>query len=85
MECGGNDAAFDVRETTKTTKFPGRIENHEGHEVHEGFLGGVDNLEGRIDVCGLGKFRHEASYVGMVFTHEILLVINLKFIFIITV
>jgi hypothetical protein len=38
MECGGIDAALGVRETTKTTKFPGRIGNHKGHDGHEGFI-----------------------------------------------
>ena len=35
MECGGIDAALSVRETTNRTKFPGRNDNHEEHEVHE--------------------------------------------------
>ena len=41
MECGGNDAALSVRDTTKVTKFPEKRGNHEGHEVHKDFWRGI--------------------------------------------
>jgi hypothetical protein len=35
MECGGNDAAFEVRETTNTTKFSGMIDNRKERIEHK--------------------------------------------------
>ena len=40
MECGGNDAAFSVRDNHETHEVSGRNDNHEGHDVHEGFWEG---------------------------------------------